>query len=160
MGASNSATRSYSVEPDDPKTDASMDVVAVTDDVVKRLMGYEREAAQEPEIPAPVPPPKIRPVVPPVPSPSQDRALEDQLRKLHETIERSEEDFRRTYDTIRNRVDSDQAAPQRTDACSHLADTVVSCYRDNSDNPLKCRSHVVAFRECVLESLATAKPAK
>uniref|UniRef100_A0A6B2ENN6 Head-elevated expression protein n=1 Tax=Phlebotomus kandelakii TaxID=1109342 RepID=A0A6B2ENN6_9DIPT len=162
MGASNSSPRSYSVEPDDPKTDASMDIVAVSDDVIKRLMGYEyeREAAPPPPTSTPVITPKAQVLPPPVCSPSRERALEGQLRKLHDTIERSEEDFLRTYDSIRHQVESDKAVPFRTDACTNLADTVVTCYRENSDNPLKCRSHVVAFRECVLTSLASAKPAK
>uniref|UniRef100_A0A1L8D8N3 CHCH domain-containing protein n=1 Tax=Nyssomyia neivai TaxID=330878 RepID=A0A1L8D8N3_9DIPT len=164
MGASNSATRSYSVEPDNPKTDASMDVVGVTEDVMKRLMGYEREIQNVPQqrMPPPAAPPIIHPVTtpPPVPHPSRDRALEEQLRKLHDTIERSEEDFLRTYKNLRHHVDSDAGAPRRNDACAHLADSVVTCYRENSDNPLQCRTYVTAFRECVLESFTKAHQPK
>ncbi|XP_055685862.1 uncharacterized protein LOC129791635 [Lutzomyia longipalpis] len=163
MGASNSTTRSYSVEPDNPKTDASMDVVGVTEDVMNRLMGYEREIQRAPpQIPAPVAPPRAPPVAAPpsVPHPSHDRALEEQLRKLHDTIERSEEDFLRTFKSLRHQVDSDTGIPRRKDDCAHLADTVVNCYRDNSNNPLQCRSHVAAFRQCVLTSFTKAHQPK
>ncbi|XP_055708071.1 uncharacterized protein LOC129804606 [Phlebotomus papatasi] len=164
MGASNSATRSYSVEPDDPKTDAAMDVVGVTEEVMKRLMGYEQNIPRPP--PPQVAPPISQPIIPPaaspppVPSPSHDRALEEQLRKLQDTIVRSEADFLRTFDSVRHQMDSEEAAPRRSDKCSHLMDSVVTCYRDNKDNPLKCRSHVVAFRECVLDSFTSAQKAK
>ncbi|GAB0100618.1 hypothetical protein DMENIID0001_166810 [Sergentomyia squamirostris] len=165
MGASSSAPRSYSVEPDDPKTDAMMDVVGVTEDVMKRIMGYERDIRQRPQIPppamapTPVVPPKATP--PSVPTPSHhDRALEDQLRKLREVIEHSEEDFLQTYSSLRHRLVTDEKLPCRNDACQHLADNVVSCYTENKANPLKCRSYVVAFRECVLTSFTKAQQPK